>query len=60
MRSGVDPRVIDTMSLYEIISMNAELGNLDGAQAEKPMTQDRMNELKAKWESLSLPDVVLH
>lgn len=56
----MDPRAIDTMSLYQIISMNAEFDNLDGAQGEKPMTQDRLNELKAKWESLSLPDVRLH
>lgn len=24
---------------------------------EKPMTQERMNELKGRWASMSLPDV---
>lgn len=46
------------MSLYELESMMRSFPKLD--DKPKPMTQDRMNELKGRWAALNLPDVKVH
>ena len=43
------------MSLYELESMMRSFAKLD--DKPKPMTQERMNELKSRWAGLSLADV---
>jgi hypothetical protein len=46
------------MSLYELESMMRSFARLD--EKPKPMTQERMNELKLVWAGLNLPDVKVH
>ena len=43
------------MSLYELESMMRSFAKLD--DKPKPMTQERMNELKSRWAGLALADV---
>lgn len=47
------------MSLYEIMSMNAALENMDKNTSEAPMTDEEFEALKDAVRAMDLPDVRL-
>jgi hypothetical protein len=59
---GCDPRAMDTMSLYEIISMQqayVKRQEENGEGKARPMTDEEFEASKDVWRNMNLPDVVI-
>lgn len=55
-KAGVDPRAIDTMSLYEIVSMNIALRKMDRPN-DKTMSDQEFDDLISRVRAMNMPDV---
>lgn len=57
MSLGIDPRAVDTMSIYEILSASAAYSRLG---KPKPISEEDFDEMLVALRNLKLPDVKVH
>jgi hypothetical protein len=48
---------MNTMSLYEILSMQAAFAKRNGKNKDRAMSQHEMEQQKSRWRALNLLDV---